>query len=117
MCKIPPKIEEESVDRIILIDMNCINFNLSKDIEFDISKQNIAIIATFNKIEKEQLIIEVKHNRILLMENKKYFIRFKPNRTTVRMQRRVLDLGLELDLSPLFFPKAEPEHKNLEFSE
>lgn len=101
-------MEAETFSVIYLINMNCIDKNHVKK---GVNATNQYVIeGKFERYtDNKDLIIRITRRETLLVEhphNQRYFVRFLPNRTSIRWELQALESAKRLNLCHLMFPES-----------
>lgn len=108
MLELLPKIEEEIVSRVVLMDMKKLP-NFGNIDNYMIEKEKDIIFAEVIQFSDDSLIIDVETNpksemKYIPETGRKFFLRFIPNRITSRTEKFALSLTEAYGLSPFLFP-------------
>lgn len=101
-------MEAETFSVIYLIDMNCIDkTHATKRVN---ATNQYVIEGKFERYtDNKDLIIRITRRGTLLVEhphNQRYFVRFLPNRTSIRWELQALESASRLRLCHLMFPES-----------
>lgn len=106
---LPAKMEAATFSVIYLINMNCIDRD-HKSKRVNANNQNVVEGKFERYTDNKDLIIRITRRETLLdhTHNQRYFVRFLPNRTSIRWELQALESAKRLNLCHLMFPESNP---------